>query len=85
MNNSKRRLEEPFVISLISSSKKKIHVKIWRTCVTPISKKQIRKEPLNYRPISVSSTVSKNFEKTFRLKKKFLEKELFSLSVSLAI
>ena len=51
-------------------------------CVTPLFKKGNPEDPLNYRPISVTSALSKIFEKAFSLQiTSFLEREqLFCIS-----
>ena len=47
-----------------------------KACVTPLFKKGNPEDPLNYRPISVTSALSKNFEKAFSSQiTSFLERE----------
>ena len=47
-----------------------------KACVTPLFKKGNPEDPLNYRPISVTSTLSKIFEKAFSSQiTSFLERE----------
>ena len=53
-----------------------------KACVTPLFKKRNPEDPLNYRPISVTSALSKIFEKAFSSQiKSFLERD-YLLSAS---
>ena len=57
-----------------------------KACVTPLFKKGNPEDPLNYRPISVTSALSKIFEKAFSSQiTSFLEREHYCRLVNLVI